>query len=260
MRVKAAFYWRLLFGASAALFGVVSLLWHGSDLWQRLHAWGLPFAPLLAWGFAIALVAGGVAMPFARAARVAAVVLGVVYGSFTLACISDVIAAPLNSGSYVDFFELLSIVCGAIAAYAATQMDAPRSAALVRAARVGLGICALAFAWAQIAYLKYTASLVPPWVPPNQMFWTILTTAAFGLAAVAILINREAPLAMRLMALMLAIFGVLVWVPTIVAHPATLSNWNELAENYLITAACLLVADVSRSTAIENSGLARGPR
>ena len=44
------------------------------------------------------------------------------------------------------------------------------------------------------------------------MFWAILTTVAFGLAAIAILINWQARLAMRLMALTLGLFGVLVWV------------------------------------------------
>jgi len=43
--------------------------------------------------------------------------------------------------------------------------------------------------------------------------WAILTTIAFALAAVATLINRQARLAIRLMALMLALFGVLVWIP-----------------------------------------------
>ncbi len=71
------------------------------------------------------------------------------------------------------------------------------------------------------------------------MFWTILTTVAFGLAAVAILINYRARLAMRMMALMLALFGMLVWVPRIVAHPEKLSNWTEISSNYLMTAAFL---------------------
>ena len=45
------------------------------------------------------------------------------------------------------------------------------------------------------------------------MFWEMLTTIAFAIAAIAILTNRQARLAMHLMTLMLALFGVLVWVP-----------------------------------------------
>jgi hypothetical protein len=41
----------------------------------------------------------------------------------------------------------------------------------------------------------------------------------FALAAIAILINRRARLATRLLTLMLALLGVLVWIPRLIAHP-----------------------------------------
>jgi hypothetical protein len=77
------------------------------------------------------------------------------------------------------------------------------------------------------------------------MFWAILTTIAFTLAAVAILINRQARLAMRLMTLMLALFGVLVWIPLLVARPEAHLNWSEFALTFLITGAAWMVADLS---------------
>jgi uncharacterized membrane protein YphA (DoxX/SURF4 family) len=242
---EATYLWRIVFGASAMLCGVVSLMSHDSELSQRLHAWGLPFASAVAYGLAIALIAGGAAMLVPRFAHIASVVLGVVFGLFTLACVPDMIATPLYPLPYVNFFEQLSIVCGAIAVYAVTETNTVRSAVIGRAARLGLGVCTASFAWAQIVYIRHTASLVPTWIPPNQMFWTNLTTVAFGLAALAILIIYRARLAMRLMALMLALFGVLVWVPRIVAHPGMFSDWTEIGANYLMAAASWLVAGVS---------------
>src|SRR5580704_11684848 len=171
-RVKAPCYWRVVFGASSMLCGVVSLIWHDSGLWQRVHAWAQPFASVVVWCLAIALVVGGAAICFPRTARAASVALGVIYGLFTLACIPDMIAAPSYPLPYVDFFEQLSIVCGAVAVYAATEPNATRSAALGRALRLALGVCAASFAWAQIVYLQHTMSLVPTWIPPNPMFWT----------------------------------------------------------------------------------------
>ena len=79
-----------------------------------------------------------------------------------------------------------------------------------RLARIGLGVCAISFTLDQALLLREAPHLVPEWVPPNQMVWAILTTIAFAVAALAILINRQARLAMRLMTLMLALFGVLV--------------------------------------------------
>jgi hypothetical protein len=146
--------------------------------------------------------------------------------------------------AYGGFFEQFSMVCGAVAVYASTESDAARSASFGRAARIALGLCAISFTLAQIFYLKFTAELVPTWIPPNQMFWAILTTIAFALAALAILSNRQSRLAMRLMALMLALFGILVWVPILIVRPEAHGNWSEFALNFQITGAAWAVAEL----------------
>ena len=111
-------------------------------------------------------------------------------------------------------------------------------------ARLGLGACAISFTLSQIVYFSATAALVPKWIPPNQAFWALLTTTAFGLAAISILINRQARLAIRLMTLMLALFGVLVWIPRLIAHPEAHLNWSEFGLTLLITGAAGMVADL----------------
>ncbi|HEX8797085.1 MAG TPA: hypothetical protein VF772_00665, partial [Terriglobales bacterium] len=69
-------------------------------------------------------------------------------------------------------------------------------------------------------------------------------TVAFGLAALAILINRQARLAIRLMTLMLALFGLLVWVPRLIAHPEAHLNWSEFALTVLIAGSAWTVGDL----------------
>lgn len=226
--MKAALYGRVVFGASAVLFGIIGLMWHDADTWQSLPYFKQPFVADV---LAIAQIAGGIGMFFPPAVRWGSIVLGVVYAILTLGCVPSIVAHPNVYGSYVLFFEILALVCGAFAAYAPT------------AARIGMGICTVSFAAAQIAYLKFTASLVPAWILPSQMFWAILTTIAFALAAIAILINVRTQLALRLMALMLTIFGLLVWVAALVTHPELHGNWSEFALNYLITGAAWLVAE-----------------
>jgi hypothetical protein len=54
----------------------------------------------------------------------------------------------------------------------------------------------------------------------------------------------EARLAIRLMTLMLALFGVLVWIPLLIAHPKAHLNWSEFGLNFLITGAAWMVADL----------------
>lgn len=242
--MKTATYGRLVFGASAVLFGVIALMWHDPETWQSLsRLWRLPFGTAIGESLMVAQIAGGILLVFPRTARLASIVLGAVYAIFALACIPGIIARPSMFGQYDGFFEQFCLLSGAIAVYAATEPNAARSATLGRAARLGLGLCVISFTLSQIVYLRFTAGLVPTWIPPNQMFWAIFTTIAFALAAIAILINIKARLAIRLMTVMLLLFGVLVWIPHLGPQPAAHISWSEFALTLLIAGAAWVVAD-----------------
>jgi len=240
--MQRAFYGRIVFGASAALLGVISLMWYDSDTWQTLRQlWSLPFGTIVGGCLMTVQIAGGMGIQFPRTAHLSSIVLCIVYLLFSLACVPAIIAAPAVYVHYGSFFEQFSALCGAIALYAATGRNA---AAFRRVARLGLALCAISFTLSQIFYLPMTASLVPKWIPPNQNFWAIFTTVAFSLAAISLLINRQTRLALRLLTLMLALFGLLVWVPRLIAHPEAHGNWSEFGLTSLITGAVWLVADL----------------
>jgi hypothetical protein len=238
--MKPALGARILFGASAVLFGAITLIWHDADTWQGLPILKLPFGAIVGDGLAIAQIVGGIALMYPRTIRAAAIVLGTVYAIFVVACIPGIVAEPKVYVHYGGLFEWFSLVSGALAAYG-----------LVNIARLGLGISTISFTLAQIVYFRFTASLVPLWILPNQQFWAIFTTISFALAAIAILINRYAVLAIRLMTLMLALFGLLVWVPMVAGHPGVHGNWSEFALNFLITGAAWMVG-----TALERNAYA----
>jgi hypothetical protein len=243
--MKAALYGRIVFGASAVLLGVIALLWYDSDTWQTLRQiWSLPFGTMIGGGLMIVQIAGGLGIQDPKTARLASIALGIVYLLFCLACIPGIVAAPTIYVHYGNFFEQFSLLCGALALYAATEANAVRAVAFGRVARLGIGVCAISFTVSQILYLPETADLVPKWIPPNQTFWAILTTIAFALVAISILINSRARLAIRLMTLMLALFGVLVWVPRLIAHPEAHLNWSEFGLTFVITGAVWMVADL----------------
>jgi uncharacterized membrane protein YphA (DoxX/SURF4 family) len=245
--VKTALYGRIVLGASAVLFGIIALMWHDADTWQNVqHIWSLPFGTIIGGCLMAAQIAGGIGVLYPRTVRPASVVLCVVYSCFSLACVPDIIAAANIYDKYGgSFFLFCSLLCGAIALYAATEADVARAGVIGRVARLGLGVCAISFTLGQALLLRETAQLVPHWVPPNQMFWAILTTVAFALAAIAILTNRQARLATRMMTLMLALFGLLVWVPHLIAHPQAHFDWSECALTFLTTGAAWMVADLS---------------
>ncbi|HKV24662.1 MAG TPA: hypothetical protein VJN93_08740 [Candidatus Acidoferrum sp.] len=237
---------RIVFGASAILFGVIALLWHDAETWQTLRQiWSLPSGLLIGECLMAAQIAGGIAILIPRAGRLASVILGVVYFCFSLACIPAIVASPSVFAQYESFCEQFSMLCGAMALFAATGTNAGGTALFGRLARMGLGVCAMCFAVSQVVYLRFTAQLVPKWIPPSPKFWVILTTIGFALAAIALLLNRQARLAARLLTLMLGLFGVLVWIPRVSFHPRAHGNWSECALTFLICGAAWIVAESS---------------
>jgi hypothetical protein len=76
------------------------------------------------------------------------------------------------------------------------------------------------------------------------MFWAATTTVLFALAAVALLTNRMALLATRLLTMMLVIFGLLVWIPLLVSDPRNHTNWSETAETFAIAGTAWILADL----------------
>lgn len=237
---------RAVFGASGVFFGVIALLWHDPATWQNLdHIWSLPLGAHLGNGIMAAQIAGGFGIMHPRAARPASVVLCLVYLCFSLACVPDLIAAAnLYDKFGGSFFLFLSLFFGAMAVSASEERQQNRAVLLSRAARLGLGVCAASFALGQGLLLRQTARAVPKWIPPGQMFWAIVTTAAFVLAAGAMLSNRHARLAIRTMTLMVGLFGSLVWAPLLIVHPKEHFLWSELAETLLVTGAAWSIGDL----------------
>lgn len=217
----------MVFGTAALAFGIVSSFGHDA-------ARALGIVEALA----------GAALLCPRTARGASIALGVLYAIFALMRVGGIVRAPGAYTSYGDVFEQLAVLCGAAAVYAATAPDTARAALPRAAARIGLGLCAISFATAQIVYLTFTASLVPAWIPPSPLFWVALTTAAFVLAGGAAILDRQTRLALRLLALMLGLFGALVWAPRLVARPAARGDWSEFAETVLIAGAAWVVAEL----------------
>ena len=195
--MKTASYARIVFGAAAVLFGAIALMRDHPNTCQPLrHIWSLPFGAVIGACLMAALLAGGVGIQFPRTARLASVVLCVVYLCFSLACIPDIIAASnIDDRFGGSFFLFFSLLCVRLALDAATEGGCRKAIVFGRLARLGLGVCTISFTLGQVLLPRETAQLVPKWIPPNQMFWAMLTTVAFGLAAIAILINRQARLA-----------------------------------------------------------------
>jgi hypothetical protein len=226
---------RHVFGVAALAFGLITLAWHEYNGWH--------LAGYIVYPAAAAQIFGGAAIQFPRTAKMGAAVLGAVYLVFALQCVPGIIAKPQIYISWGNFFEQFSLVTGAAIVYARSSSAWSRET-LNRIGRILLGICVASFTLEQAFYLGLTASLVPKWIPPSQMFWAVATTVLFALAAVALLANRLALLATRLLTMMLVLFGLLVWVPLLLSDPRSHTNWSETVETFAIAGAAWILADL----------------
>src|SRR5207244_13132289 len=87
--MKTALYERIVFGASAVLFGVIALMWHDSDTWQNLQQiWRLPFGTLIGGCLMTAQISGGIGLEYLSTARLASVVICVVFFVLSLCSLS----------------------------------------------------------------------------------------------------------------------------------------------------------------------------
>jgi hypothetical protein len=226
---------RHVFGVAALAFGLITLAWHDYNGWHQPR--------YLVYAAAAALIFGGAAIQFRRTAKTGAAVLGAVYLVFALQCVPGIITAPQIYNSWGNFFEQFSLVAGAAIVYGRLS-SAWSPETLHRIGRIFLGICAASFTLEQAFYLAATASLVPKWLPPRPMFWAVATTVLFALAAVALLANRMALLAARLLTMMLVLFGLVVWVPLVLADLHSHTNWSEIAETFAIAGTAWILADL----------------
>ncbi len=226
---------RHLFGVASLAFGLITLAWHDYNGWHPLR--------YIVYAAAAAQILGGAAIQFRRLAKTGAAVLGAAYLVFTLLCVPGIVAKPQIYNSWGNFFEQFSLLSGAAIVYAHVS-SAWSPETLQRIGRILLGICAASFTLEQAFYLHATANLVPKWLPPSQLFWAVTTTVLFALAAVALLTNRTALLATRLLTIMLVIFGLLVWVPLLLSDPRNHTNWSENAETFEIAGAVWILADI----------------
>ena len=223
---------RYVFGVASLASGLITLAWHDS---RQLR--------YIVYAAAAAQIFGGAMIQFRRTAKTGASVLGAAYLVFALLCVPQIVAAPQIYNSWGNFFEQFSLVTGAAIVYARLS-SAWSPGTPNRIGRILFGICAGSFALEQAVYLSATSSLVPKWIPPSQMFWAVTTTILFALAAVALLANRMALFAARLMTVMVVGFGLLVWVPLVLSDLHDHTNWSENAETFAIAGAAWILADL----------------
>jgi len=236
---------RRVFGLAAIAFGILTIAWRDFNGWQQIDPLGhVPHREILAFLSAAIQLFGGLAIQWPKTERLGALTLTATYSVFALLWLPRIAATPLLYDPWGNLFEQSSLVAGALivsaAAGHATSGDPPP------AARIGyylFGICTISFTLEQALNLSATASFVPTWIPPGQMFWAVATTVFFALAAIALLSGYQALLAARLTTVMIVGFQFLVWLPRPFSDPHQQINWFGNSQNLAIAGSAWIVAD-----------------
>ena len=237
---------RLVYGLAAIALGTIGLVSRDfASVWQpieNLGAWGTRRSAI-ACVFAAALLAAGAATLWRRSAAVGFLGLASLHLISTLGWVPRVMGNPHIYGVWNGISEQLALVAAGVVGYATL---APLSYEWkVRAIRIGtwvFGLCAVSFAFGHFTAIPATAGFIPKWIP-GQTFWAWATGAFHLLAGLAIVSGVLAVLASRLLTAMMLSFGVLVWMPMLLAKPDEHFRWAGTAITLALAGAAWVVAD-----------------
>ncbi|HZT78437.1 MAG TPA: hypothetical protein VFA27_17425 [Vicinamibacterales bacterium] len=222
-----------------------------TTVWQPVPI-GVPAREALAYLCAVVSIGSGVGLLSPRTAGHAGRALLVVLLLWLAAWrVSALFRLPLIEGSW-SLADTMVMAAGAWILYAWFAPDWDQQHVRfavgsrgVRIATVLYGAGLIPFGYAHFANLQGTAALVPRWLP-WPVGWAYVTGGAFVAAGVAIVIGVCGRWAAALSAVQIGLFGLLVWVPMLVAGPRRAFQWMEFATTLALTAAAWVVADSYR--------------
>jgi len=116
----------------------------------------------------------------------------------------------------------------------------------LRIARVLYGLSFIPFGLAHFRYLDATTVLIPAWLP-GHVPWAYFTGATFIAAGVAVVVGVLPRLAATLVTLQMGLFGLIVWIPRLVAGTLSEFQWGEFVVTWALTAGSWVVADSYRA-------------
>ncbi len=244
---------QVLFALGFAALGGLIIAWPDMGLlWQTVPK-AFPWHDTLTTVSGVVLLAGGAALLVPPTARPASLVLAV-FLLIRLVRIKLFILArqPLVEVAWEDMSESLVHVAGAWTIFSLLSREGGALArfANVRAGQILFALAMPALGLSHFFYLNQTAPLIPSWIPFHVTL-SYFTGAAhiaagFGILFGGLLFAGLPRLAATLEAVMTSLFTIIVWIPMLVAAPASHSSWREFCVSTTIAGAAWVVAESFR--------------
>jgi uncharacterized membrane protein YphA (DoxX/SURF4 family) len=251
--MRIIFFVKVLFAIAVASVAILTVTFGDFvPMGQSFPDW-IPWRLAWIYGSALLLLAASAGLFFSRTALPSALMICVYQAVWALICALPVLSKPLGVGAWYGFCEALAPLIGAWILYTLLRWQSAglrmpiASARSVRVSQILFGLTCVFYGWSHFAYADYTAAMVPVWLPSRLelAYFTGLGHIAAGIGLILWILPR---LAATLEAIMMSLFGLLVWVPSFFAQPrpewATppQNQWSELVVNLVLAAAAWLVA------------------
>lgn len=240
---------QLLFALGMMGLGVLALIYgHLALPWYSIPKW-IPRRDLVSYASGIILLGGGVALLFARTARLATRILLSYLLVWLLLQLPSWVKSPLVEVVWQNAGELAVLVAGAWVLFARMAEEGERSSVRfatgengMRIARILFALSLFAFGLSHFVYEAQTTPLVPAWLPFRNS-WAYITGAAQIAAGVGVLFSILPRLAATLQVLLLCMFTFLVWPQALIAAPTSVPTWTEFLFSWAITTGAWVVAE-----------------
>ena len=246
-----------LFALAAASLAVLSFVYGDfASSWHFMpHFQG---REILLGASVVILATASAGLCFSRTALPSAVTIGAYHAVWAVLAAPAVVSQPLSVDAWYGFCGPMTWLLGASILYTllrwpARGSDLPAAGKrIVRASQVLLGLTWVFYGLSHFVYAEFTASMVPVG-PPYALALAYLTGVCHIAAGIGIIVGILPRLSATLEAIMLSLFGLLVWVPSFLMQPrpkwaGTVQNqWSELAINLLLSASAWIVVDSLRN-------------
>jgi len=206
---------------------------------QPVPAW-VPGRTVLAYVTALVEVALGAGLLTTRTRGPASRgVFGLLLAWCLLLEVPQVLAEPLVEMNWLALGQLAAMVA---AGWVLLDAARGRGPATARGPQRLLGLGLIPIGLSHFSYLQTAVGMVPGWLPCHTA-WAVLAGAGHIAAGLGLLAGVLPRLAAAMEAGMITAFTLLVWLPGVVASPASRSEWSELLASWIIGAAVWVVAD-----------------
>jgi len=249
----------VLLALAAAGLAILSLAYGHFAPGVETESTSAPLQAACVYGASLLVLAACAGLFLPRTAATGVLVIALYDAAWALIALCRALAAPVSFGAWYPACEALSTLAGPVILYLVLRRQAghPQTAALnhtLRAAQIVFGLTCIFYGASHFAYADYTAAMVPTWLPPRlQIAW--LTGLCHIAAGLGIIVGPLRYWAALLETIMMALFGLLVWVPTFFADPvpkwarSPQVQWSELAVNLVLVASAWWVAASLRKPA-----------